>query len=609
MDGFLIISKPKDFTSHDVVNVLKRSFPKTKIGHGGTLDPDATGVLVVCLGAATKLQSYVMGTTKVYESDIVFGLQSPTLDLDGDVEEVDASFFLERTRLMAALERFQGEIDQIPPMVSAIKKDGVPLYKLARKGMDVERESRCVTIHAFEVLSVEERDHFPRARLRITCSAGTYIRALARDIGEALGTVAVADRIVRVASGNFRVEDGVTLEEIPRLLESGDCSFLHRLTLPIEHLPQVPLNDLKDLAAIRAGNAIQYDGIEGDCRIESCGRLLALGRGDGKLVKPYKVLYTPPRSAESPSIVRSFEELPIGERHTTVALGNFDGVHGGHRLLVETMAYGASNACLVPLVCTFSPHPRRLFQGDSFQLLQSDEEKVARLGDAGAEIVFFLPFDRQVANTDPADFVDRYLIEKLRAKAIYIGYNFHFGKGGTGNALWLADYARERGLEVTVIDRVVYGGESVSTTTVKQSLETGNIAKANAFLGYAYSLDGPVVEGRKIGRTIGFPTANIEVSSDLFLPADGVYVAYGYYEGQRRQGVCCIGTRPTIGEGLQRTVEIHLLDDDPYLYGKMVKIELFKKLRDNFKLAGLDELKAQIAKDVAATRAYFDRKR
>ncbi|MDO4542266.1 MAG: tRNA pseudouridine(55) synthase TruB, partial [Bacillota bacterium] len=138
MDGFININKPKDFTSHDVLNVLKRSFRSTKIGHGGTLDPNATGVLVVCLGKATKLQDYIMGNTKTYVAEITFGWDSPTLDTDSDVQKVDPDFALDAAKLNTVLKDFVGPIQQVPPMVSAIKNNGVPLYKLAKKGISLE---------------------------------------------------------------------------------------------------------------------------------------------------------------------------------------------------------------------------------------------------------------------------------------------------------------------------------------------------------------------------------------------------------------------------------------------------------------------------------------
>ncbi|MEG2637955.1 MAG: tRNA pseudouridine(55) synthase TruB [Clostridiales bacterium] len=161
MDGFININKPKDFTSHDVVSVLKRSFRGIKIGHGGTLDPDATGVLPICLGKGTKLQDYVMGQQKKYRAEIIFGYHSPTLDKDGDYFIYDENFTLDSDKLNEVLPDFIGEISQIPPMVSAIKKDGVPLYKLAQRGIEIPLESRLITIYDIKVGEMKKQPLFP----------------------------------------------------------------------------------------------------------------------------------------------------------------------------------------------------------------------------------------------------------------------------------------------------------------------------------------------------------------------------------------------------------------------------------------------------------------
>lgn len=607
MDGFLNINKPAGFTSHDVVNVLKRSFPRTKIGHGGTLDPAATGVLVICLGKGTKLQEYVMGGTKVYESDIVFGLDSSTLDMDGDIRETDPAFSLDEAALRAVLPRFTGEIEQLPPMVSALKKDGVPLYKLARQGLEVARAKRRVTIDDLTILAIHPEGPFPRLRLRITCSSGTYVRALARDIGAALGTSAVADRLVRTASGPFRLADALTITEAAECASRHDPHLLYPLNYPLAHLPVKPLQDLQLIERVKVGQTVHMPVQDHAVyRLEVASNLLALARPENKDLKPYRVFYRRPQVTEA-HIVQKTSSINFDGRQTAVALGNFDGVHGGHQLLIETMASNAANRGLLPVVCTFEPHPGQLLRGDDYKVLQTGADKARHLAAAGGEVLLFLPFDHNLAATSPADFVDRYLLEQLRAATVYVGYNFHFGRDGVADATWLQQYGREKGLDVVILDPIRWRGKNLSTTAIKDHLINGQIEEANQLLRYPYYLRGIVVEGRKIGRTIGLPTANLTLPSSLLLPADGVYIAYGSYDGLQHPGVCSIGTRPTIGDELQRTVEIHILDEEPSLYGKEVTVSLIKKIRDNYKMNGLSELRAQITRDVMETRHYFEK--
>jgi tRNA pseudouridine55 synthase len=208
--GFLNIHKAQGMTSHDVVAKVRRGLKVKKVGHAGTLDPMATGVLVVCLGGATRLSEYVMQSTKQYHARIRLGETTDTYDAEGEIQLVRDAVHITREDVLAALEPFQGEIRQIPPMYSAIKQGGRKLYDLARAGETVEREARTVTIEALVL-----RDWSPpEFTLEVTCSAGTYIRSLAYDLGEALGVGAHLTGLVRATSGYFKLESAVTLDTL-----------------------------------------------------------------------------------------------------------------------------------------------------------------------------------------------------------------------------------------------------------------------------------------------------------------------------------------------------------------------------------------------------------
>lgn len=214
MDGILNIYKEKDFTSHDVVAKLRGVLHMKKIGHTGTLDPQATGVLPVCLGRATKACDMMSEKSKVYEAVLLLGTTTDTEDMTGQIleqKEVSCS----EADVKAAAESFRGTYEQIPPMYSAIKVNGKKLYELAREGKTIERKARPVTIYDLTILKID----LPRVHMEITCSKGTYIRSLCRDIGEKLGCGGCMEELIRTRVGHFLIEDALTLNQIEALMK------------------------------------------------------------------------------------------------------------------------------------------------------------------------------------------------------------------------------------------------------------------------------------------------------------------------------------------------------------------------------------------------------
>lgn len=209
-DGLLLVDKPSGLTSHDVVARIRRHFKFEKVGHGGTLDPSATGLLVLLIGRATKLSDRVMGADKTYEGRISLGTSTSTYDAEGEVTASGDCSEVTEEQLREAMLSLTGDIYQTPPMVSAVKKDGVPLYKLARKGKTVERPPRLVHVYEFRLLDFG----LPESGIRVRCTKGTYVRSLCHDVGEALGCHAHLASLRRTGSGNFTLDDATTLEEI-----------------------------------------------------------------------------------------------------------------------------------------------------------------------------------------------------------------------------------------------------------------------------------------------------------------------------------------------------------------------------------------------------------
>jgi tRNA pseudouridine55 synthase len=216
MNGIIVINKPKGMTSFSVVHMLHK-LTKLKAGHAGTLDPMATGILVILLGGATKKAKDFESSEKEYEAEITFGIETDSLDATGKVlstKEVNIT----QQQLIDAMEGFKGEIDQIPPMFSAIKKGGVRLYKMARQGIEIEREPRKITIHQLELISFNK----DKAMLKVVCSKGTYIRTLCADIGAKLGCGAMMSKLTRTRSGDYSLKDSMTLEEAIKYHNKGE---------------------------------------------------------------------------------------------------------------------------------------------------------------------------------------------------------------------------------------------------------------------------------------------------------------------------------------------------------------------------------------------------
>jgi len=209
MDGILIIDKPAGPTSHDVVARVRKVLKEKKVGHTGTLDPAATGVLPLVLGSATKVSRYLTGGQKTYRARVRLGITTTTLDAEGEVTG-EQPVTVSEAEVRAAAQRFVGEIDQIPPMYSAKKVDGTRLYKLARQGVEIEREAKRVTIFSLDILEVA----LPEVSLDVRCSAGTYVRVLARDLGERLGCGGHLQALRRLGAGPFTIDEAMTLQQV-----------------------------------------------------------------------------------------------------------------------------------------------------------------------------------------------------------------------------------------------------------------------------------------------------------------------------------------------------------------------------------------------------------
>jgi len=257
-NGAINVYKEKGYTSHDAVNIIKRTL-KAKTGHTGTLDPAATGVLPIVLSYSTKLSDYIMGTDKVYEAEIHFGITTDTQDMSGNILLDNRPIQVEKRDFLEVLNQFTGEISQVPPMYSAIKIGGEKLYNLARKGIEVERKPRNVTIHSIDLIHFDCK----MARIRVNCSKGTYVRTLCADIGAKLGSGAAMGELLRTRSGDFSIKNSLKLDEVKSLFAEGKLADY--IIMPEEILKTYSPIYAHDEAIkpIKNGNTFSYKFIYG----------------------------------------------------------------------------------------------------------------------------------------------------------------------------------------------------------------------------------------------------------------------------------------------------------------------------------------------------------
>jgi riboflavin kinase / FMN adenylyltransferase len=325
---------------------------------------------------------------------------------------------------------------------------------------------------------------------------------------------------------------------------------------------------------------------------------------------------------------------------TFVALGKFDGVHRGHQRVIQPIlppvemkgnrenqqanspydSNKSPSSHIYSTVVTFRPHPQEFFSGRPRTWLTPLDEKIHQLRSLGVEQLVLLPFDKELSALTPEEFVEKILVEQLQAARISVGQDFCFGSNRSGTAQDLQLLAAKYGIPVTIApletyscdDSVASSQESrISTSLIRQMLQSGDIQQANQLLGRAYTLIGTVVKGQQLGRTIGFPTANLQLPPDKFLPSKGVYAVRVFTVSETIEtpektdlGVMNIGSRPTVN-GTYQSVEVHLFDWSGDLYAKKLVVQIEKFLRPEQKFPSLEALKTQIQQDCAIARAFF----
>jgi riboflavin kinase/FMN adenylyltransferase len=294
-------------------------------------------------------------------------------------------------------------------------------------------------------------------------------------------------------------------------------------------------------------------------------------------------------------------------KKTIVTLGTFDGVHIGHTAILDKICKVANNEGLESVILTFFPHPRLIVSNNyDIKLLNTIEEKSVLLEKKGIQNFIIHPFDKLFSELSPREFVTQVLVGKLNIQKIVIGHDHKFGKDRAADFNDLINFGKEFGFEVEEISAQQINEVSVSSTKIRNSLLEGNVSLANDYLGYPYVLTGNVIKGNQLGRTIGFPTANIKIPEDYkLIPKNGVYIVTANVNKQTVFGMMNIGVKPTLGEN-KLSIEVHLLNFNNDIYNQKIQVNILERVRDEQKFDSFEALKLQLETDKQNTINYFD---
>ena len=565
MDGILVVAKDPGFTSHDVVALVRRLTATRRAGHGGTLDPFAAGVLPIFLGLGTRTVEYHMADDKAYRATVCFGASSTTDDRDGELAP-GIGPAPTRDTVETALAAFRGRIQQRPPDYSALKVGGRRAYQLARMGTPADLPARAVTITRLELAEWDGSDpERPTATLEVECGAGTYIRALARDLGERLGCGAYLGALVRTASGPFRLAAAHSLDEIRGAAAEGPAA-LAAMMLPVdaglESMAEAILT-ADEVAAVSRGQQVKPANrptlaAGARARLVAEDRTLvgiASWRG-GRLVpeKIFVAVGAPGRSAgagadvpdqasavtrTAPQAVEARLRVVDPGNHMVVvpgihglrpdlgrlyvAVGVFDGLHRGHQYLLRELRRAARDAGARPAVITFDAHPEEVIDGLAPPLLCDPDERMVRLQAAGVEVTVVQHFDHALRVTPYDGFVET-ISEHVDLAGFVMTADAAFGfeRGGTPEAL--TALGERRGFSVTVVSSFLSNGEQVRSSEIRRRISSGDLQGARQLLGRWYGFSGRV--GSKDSAPDEGPAcAELAIDFPISLPPDGAYHA------------------------------------------------------------------------------------
>ena len=301
-------------------------------------------------------------------------------------------------------------------------------------------------------------------------------------------------------------------------------------------------------------------------------------------------------------VIHGLEKFPSFSDHSIVAIGNFDGIHLGHHKILQCLEKKAKEYGLFSLVLTFFPHPGKILGKNGIKMIQSLNQRIEKIKKYDIQALLVLSFDEQFASLTGQDFIQKIVLNTLKAAAVIVGENFHFGKKREGDVSLLHRLSSRFNFRICSVPSVVENGEIVSSSLIRRLLQEGKIKKANRLLGRSYEIDGEVIKGKSRGKILGFPTANIETENDII--PQGVFITQTRIGSKIYQSMSNIGKQPTFNQH-DLNIESHIIDFEGDLYGKRIGIYFLQKIRDEIKFSSPDELTGQLEKDLETTQSYF----
>ncbi len=283
---------------------------------------------------------------------------------------------------------------------------------------------------------------------------------------------------------------------------------------------------------------------------------------------------------------------------SVVTIGNFDGLHKGHQVLIKKTIEYAKLKNIKSVVFTFENHPANYFNPNTIKNIISNEQKIKRLKALGVDYIINIPFNKFMTKISAYNFVKDILVSKLNAQKIIVGYDFNFARNKEGNVSVLNDLSKKFKFELEVINPIKINNIRVSSTFIRNLILTGKLEKVKDYLGYDYELSGEVIHARKLGRTIGFPTANMKINEEVVIPKGGIYATKVYIDNEIFYGATNIGYNPTVN-GQTLSIETNILNFDRDIYGKIIKLEFLERIRNEKKFSSIEELKNQLQKDTS----------
>ena len=295
---------------------------------------------------------------------------------------------------------------------------------------------------------------------------------------------------------------------------------------------------------------------------------------------------------------------------SVVSVGTFDGLHQGHRIIIDKTVQKAREQDAYSVIFTFWPHPQEIILPEKkIYYLNTFQEKIDQFSKTGIDYLILFPFNHRFSQLPYQQFIKDYLVDQLKMKYFLVGYDHHFGKNREGYFDNLTKIAKQNNFEIEKVKRQTVQGSTASSTAIRNLLKEGDVQKANDLLTYAYYLSGKIKKGKGIGKTIHFPTANIEYSHNKLIPKNGVYIGTATYKDTDYKAICNIGFNPTINQDKELSVEVHILDFNQNIYNQDVTFTFLKRLRDEQKFDSIEILRQQIEKDKASCLSYFNNKK